>query len=99
MAIKRVSMHPWQGYGSGAARISLNSQPRRSIAKPVDRHILTAKMKIQWIHSYVTDDKIYCIYFTRDEALILEARLARLVNSSSPLRDSCSSAYSESSAA
>ena len=20
--------------------------------------------EIQWIHSYVTDDKIYCIYFT-----------------------------------
>ena len=28
--------------------------------------------EIQWIHSYVTDDKIYCIYFARDEALILE---------------------------
>ena len=21
--------------------------------------------EIQWIHSYVTDDKIYCIYFTQ----------------------------------
>ena len=28
--------------------------------------------EIQWIHSYVTDDKIYCIYFARDELLILE---------------------------
>jgi hypothetical protein len=28
--------------------------------------------EIQWIHSYVTDDKIYCIYFARDESLILE---------------------------
>jgi hypothetical protein len=28
--------------------------------------------EIQWIHSYVADDKIYCIYFTRDESLILE---------------------------
>ena len=26
--------------------------------------------EIQWIHSYVTDDKIYCIYFSPDEALI-----------------------------
>ena len=25
---------------------------------------------IQWIHSYVTDDKIYCIYFAPDESLI-----------------------------
>ncbi|HEY3453579.1 MAG TPA: DUF4242 domain-containing protein [Bryobacteraceae bacterium] len=28
--------------------------------------------EIQWIHSYVTDDKIYCIYFAKDESLILE---------------------------
>jgi hypothetical protein len=28
--------------------------------------------EIQWIHSYVADDKIYCIYFTDDESLILE---------------------------
>ena len=27
---------------------------------------------IQWIHSYVADDKIYCIYFTDDESLIHE---------------------------
>ena len=28
--------------------------------------------EIQWIHSYVADDKIYCIYFADDESLILE---------------------------
>jgi hypothetical protein len=28
--------------------------------------------EIQWIHSYVTDDKIYCIYFASDEKLIHE---------------------------
>ena len=28
--------------------------------------------EIQWIQSYVADDKIYCIYFTSDESLILE---------------------------
>lgn len=27
---------------------------------------------IQWIHSFVTDDKIYCIYFAPDESLIVE---------------------------
>lgn len=32
--------------------------------------------EIQWIQSFVTDDKIYCIYWARDEALVLEhARL------------------------
>jgi hypothetical protein len=33
--------------------------------------------EIKWIHSYVTDDKIYCIYYAPNEALIREhGRLA-----------------------
>jgi hypothetical protein len=28
--------------------------------------------EIQWIESYVTDDKIYCVYIAPDEALIRE---------------------------
>jgi len=28
--------------------------------------------RIQWIHSYVTDDKIYCIYQAPDEAMVRE---------------------------
>ena len=28
--------------------------------------------KIQWVHSYVTDDKIYCIYLAPDEATVQE---------------------------
>ena len=33
--------------------------------------------QIQWLHSYVTDDRIYCVYFAPDEAPIREhARLA-----------------------
>ena len=35
--------------------------------------------EIQWIQSFVTDDKIYCIYFSPDETLIVEhGRLAGL---------------------
>ncbi|HSK17600.1 MAG TPA: DUF4242 domain-containing protein [Longimicrobiales bacterium] len=26
---------------------------------------------IQWIHSYVTDDKIYCVYMAPDEEMLL----------------------------
>ena len=26
--------------------------------------------EIRWVHSFVTDDKIYCIYFAPDEAMI-----------------------------
>jgi hypothetical protein len=27
---------------------------------------------IQWLHSYVTDEKIYCVYFAQDEEKIRE---------------------------
>ncbi|MEO5988055.1 MAG: DUF4242 domain-containing protein [Candidatus Eisenbacteria bacterium] len=26
--------------------------------------------KIQWLHSFVTDDKVYCVYLAPDEAMI-----------------------------
>ena len=26
--------------------------------------------QIQWVHSYVTDDKIYCVYIAPDEAIV-----------------------------
>ena len=28
--------------------------------------------EIRWLHSFVTDDKIYCIYYSPDETLIKE---------------------------
>ena len=28
--------------------------------------------KIQWVHSYVTDDKIYCVYIAPDENTVRE---------------------------
>ncbi len=27
---------------------------------------------IQWVHSYVTDDKIYCVYVAPSEAMVLK---------------------------
>jgi hypothetical protein len=27
---------------------------------------------IQWLHSYVTEDKVYCVYLAPDEATIVE---------------------------
>ncbi|HUK09091.1 MAG TPA: DUF4242 domain-containing protein [Stellaceae bacterium] len=26
--------------------------------------------QIQWVHSYVTDDKVYCVYIAPDEAAV-----------------------------
>ncbi|MCA9738986.1 MAG: DUF4242 domain-containing protein [Gemmatimonadota bacterium] len=28
--------------------------------------------QIQWVHSYVTDDRIYCVYVAPDEAAVRE---------------------------
>ena len=28
--------------------------------------------QVQWVHSYVTDDKIYCVYLSPDEASVRE---------------------------
>ena len=28
--------------------------------------------KIQWIHSYVTDDKLYCVYISPSEEMVRE---------------------------
>jgi hypothetical protein len=28
--------------------------------------------QIRWLHSYVTGNKVYCVYFAPDEAMILE---------------------------
>jgi hypothetical protein len=28
--------------------------------------------QIQWLHSYVTDDRIYCVYLAPDEGIIQE---------------------------
>jgi len=28
--------------------------------------------QIQWLHSYVTDDRLYCVYLAPDEAIIRE---------------------------
>ena len=44
--------------------------------------------QIQWLHSYVTDERIYCVYFASDEEAIREhARRAGLpVNRISAVR-------------
>ncbi len=35
---------------------------------------------IQWVHSYVTDDKIYCVYLAANEQLIREHARARAIS-------------------
>jgi hypothetical protein len=59
----------------GASKLS-EAEIREASLKSLEalRHLGS---EIRWIHSYVTDDKIYCIYYASDETLIYEhGRLA-----------------------
>ena len=48
----------------------------RSISQKSREVLCKLGTEIQWIHSYVAGDKIYCIYIAPDKELILEhARL------------------------
>lgn len=44
----------------------------RSIARKSNEVLCKLGTDIQWIHSYVAGDKIYCIYLAPSEELILE---------------------------
>jgi len=54
----------------GAGNLS-DAQLREISQKSVD--VLKAMgPEIQWLHSYVTGDKVYCVYLAPDEAMIQE---------------------------
>ncbi|MES2137405.1 MAG: DUF4242 domain-containing protein [Pseudomonadota bacterium] len=54
------------GVGSlGADDLKLASQTSCSVIKELGP-------AIQWVHSYVTDNKIYCVYRAENEAIIRE---------------------------
>jgi hypothetical protein len=53
----------------GAGKLS-DAQLREISQKSVD--VLKGMSGIQWLHSYVTGDKVYCVYLAADEATIRE---------------------------
>lgn len=58
----------------GAANFS--GEHLRAISKKSNEILCTLGTDIQWIHSYVAGDKIYCIYLAPNEQIIKEhARL------------------------
>jgi len=58
----------------GAGHLSADSL--KSISQKSREVLCTLGSDIQWIHSYVAGDKIYCIYMAPNEELIKEhARL------------------------
>ena len=55
---------------------SLNDEQLRGISQRSCGVLRTMAPHVQWVESFVTDDKIYCIYIGPDEAAIREhARL------------------------
>lgn len=55
---------------------NLSSENLKAISKKSREVLCTLGSDIQWIHSYVAGDKIYCIYLAPSAALIEEhARL------------------------
>ena len=54
--------------GAGA----LTTDQLRGISQTSCGVLKTLGPKIQWVESYVTDDKVYCVYLSPDEATIRE---------------------------
>jgi hypothetical protein len=48
----------------------LTPQELRGIAEKSCSVLRNLGPKIQWVHSYVTADKIYCVYIAPDEATV-----------------------------
>jgi hypothetical protein len=44
----------------------------REISKKSNEILSGLGPSIQWLHSYVTGDKMYCVYIAPDEATVLE---------------------------
>lgn len=54
--------------GAGA----LDHQQLAAITQSSCNVLMSMGPQIQWIESYVTDDKVYCVYIAPDEAMIRE---------------------------
>ena len=51
---------------------SLSPQELRAISQKSCSVLSEMGPQIQWLHSYVTEDKIYCVYLAPDETSIWE---------------------------
>ena len=51
---------------------SLSEQQLREVSQKSVSVLKGLGPEIQWLHSYVTGDKVYCVYLATDEAIIQE---------------------------
>lgn len=54
----------------GAGKLSADEL--KGISQKSNKVLADLGPDIQWLHSYVTDDKIYCVYVAPDEDIIFE---------------------------
>jgi hypothetical protein len=54
----------------GAGKLS--AEELRDISQKSNKVIADLGPEIRWLQSYVTDDKIYCVYVAPDEDIIFE---------------------------
>jgi len=55
---------------------SMSSEQLHAVSQTSCGVLRSMGPEIQWVHSYVTENKIYCVYIAPDEATVLEhARL------------------------
>ncbi|HLN17377.1 MAG TPA: DUF4242 domain-containing protein [Acidimicrobiales bacterium] len=50
----------------------LSADELRNISQQSNKVICDLGPEIHWLHSYVTDDKLYCVYIAPDEDIIFE---------------------------
>ena len=50
----------------------LSAEQLRSISQKSNQVIKDLGPEIHWLHSYVTDDKLYCVYVAPDADIIFE---------------------------
>ena len=51
---------------------SLTDQQRQGVASKSNEALAKLGGKAQWIHSYVADNKTFCVYLAEDEAAVRE---------------------------
>ena len=51
---------------------NLSAEELKKISQTSNGVLQDMGPQIQWLHSYVTEDKIYCVYRAPDEALVRE---------------------------
>jgi hypothetical protein len=51
---------------------NLSDEEVKAIARKSNEVLTSLGPEIQWLHSYVTGDKMYCVYIAPDETMIRE---------------------------